>query len=38
MAAAAKGETDAAARLAAYQEIQKKIMADAPWAPFRHQD
>jgi ABC-type transport system substrate-binding protein len=38
MAAAAKGETDSAKRLAAYQEIQKKIMADAPWAPFRHQE
>jgi len=30
--------TDASARLQAYQEIQKKIMADAPWAPFRHQE
>ena len=36
--AAAHGMTDASARLAAYQEIQKKIMADAPWAPFRHQE
>jgi ABC-type transport system substrate-binding protein len=38
MAAAAKGETDTSKRLAAYQEIQKSIMADAPWAPFRHQE
>jgi peptide/nickel transport system substrate-binding protein len=38
MAAAAKGETDSTKRLAAYQEIQKTIMADAPWAPFRHQE
>jgi ABC-type transport system substrate-binding protein len=38
MAAAAKGETDSSKRLAAYQEIQKTIMADAPWAPFRHQE
>jgi peptide/nickel transport system substrate-binding protein/oligopeptide transport system substrate-binding protein len=38
MAAAAKGETDKTKRLAAYQEIQKTIMADAPWAPFRHQE
>ena len=37
-AAAAKGETDQAKRIAAYQEIQKTIMADAPWAPFRHQE
>ena len=35
---AAHGMADASARLAAYQEIQKKIMADAPWAPFRHQE
>jgi ABC-type transport system substrate-binding protein len=35
---AAHGMTDASARLAAYQDIQKKIMADAPWAPFRHQE
>ena len=38
LAATAKGMTDPSARLAAYQEIQKKIMADAPWAPFRHQE
>jgi ABC-type transport system substrate-binding protein len=38
LAAAAKGETDSAKRLTEYQEIQKKIMADAPWAPFRHQE
>jgi oligopeptide transport system substrate-binding protein len=37
-AAQAKGETDLAARTAAYQEIQRTIMADAPWAPFRHQE
>ena len=37
-AAAAKGEQDPAKRTAAYQKIQTKIMADAPWAPFRHQD
>ena len=30
--------TDEAAREAAYQEIQRTIMADAPWAPFRHQE
>jgi oligopeptide transport system substrate-binding protein len=33
-AAAAKGMTDDAARIAAYQEIQRKIMADAPWVPL----
>ena len=38
MAAAAKGETDTKKRLSEYQEIQKTIMADAPWAPFRHQE
>ena len=38
MAAAAKGETDRRPRIAAYQEIQREIMADAPWAPFRHQE
>ena len=37
-AAAAKGEQDPAKRKAAYQDIQTKIMADAPWAPFRHQE
>jgi ABC-type transport system substrate-binding protein len=36
--AAAKGITDPTQRVTAYQEIQKKIMADAPWAPFRHQE
>lgn len=38
LAAAAKGETDTTKRIAAYQQIQSKIMADAPWAPFRHQE
>jgi oligopeptide transport system substrate-binding protein len=38
LAAAAKGETDVTKRLADYQAIQAKIMADAPWAPFRHQE
>ena len=38
LAAAAKGETDAAKRITEYQDIQTKIMADAPWAPFRHQE
>ena len=33
-----KGETDAAKRLAEYQTIQNRIMADAPWVPFRHQE
>ena len=37
-AAAARGEPDATKRLAAYTDIQSKIMADAPWAPFRHQE
>jgi ABC-type transport system substrate-binding protein len=37
-AAAARGEPDPAKRIAAYTDIQSKIMADAPWAPFRHQD
>jgi len=37
-AAAAKGEQDPAKRKAAYQDIQTKIMADAPWAPFRTQE
>jgi ABC-type transport system substrate-binding protein len=37
-AAAAKGETDPTKRIAAYQQIQSTIMADAPWAPFRHQE
>ncbi len=38
LAAAAKGETDQTKRLADYQQIQTMIMADAPWAPFRHQE
>ena len=38
LAAKAKGETDVTKRLADYQEIQKTIMAAAPWAPFRHQE
>ena len=33
MAAAALGESDDAKRLAMYQDIQKRIMADAPWVP-----
>jgi ABC-type transport system substrate-binding protein len=37
MAAQARGETDPAKRLQAYQDIQKAIMADAPWVPVRHQ-
>jgi peptide/nickel transport system substrate-binding protein/oligopeptide transport system substrate-binding protein len=37
-AAAAKGEPDQAKRIAAYKDIQTKIMADAPWAPFRTQE
>ena len=38
MAAAARGEPDPAKRIAAYTQIQSTIMADAPWAPFRHQE
>ena len=38
LAAAAKGETDSTKRIAEYQQIQTMIMADAPWAPFRHQE
>ncbi|HEX8026213.1 MAG TPA: ABC transporter substrate-binding protein [Candidatus Limnocylindrales bacterium] len=38
LAAKAKGETDSAQRLKDYQTIQTMIMADAPWAPFRHQE
>ena len=38
LAATAKGETDTTKRLADYQKIQQMIMADAPWAPFRHQE
>jgi oligopeptide transport system substrate-binding protein len=37
LAAQAKGEVDSAKRLKAYQDIQAKIMADAPWVPIRHQ-
>ncbi|HYC07268.1 MAG TPA: ABC transporter substrate-binding protein, partial [Candidatus Binatia bacterium] len=36
-AASALGETDSAKRLSEYQDIQKKIMAEAPWVPIRHQ-
>jgi ABC-type transport system substrate-binding protein len=36
--AAAHGMTDTTQRLQAYKDIQAKIMADAPWAPFRHQE
>jgi len=36
--AQAKGELDKTKRLQEYQQIQTKIMADAPWAPFRHQE
>jgi ABC-type transport system substrate-binding protein len=36
--AQAKGEQDKAKRLQEYQQIQTMIMADAPWAPFRHQE
>jgi peptide/nickel transport system substrate-binding protein len=38
MAAEAKGMTDVDARIAAYQEIQRRVMADAPMVPFRHQE
>ena len=38
MAAAAKGETDPRSGSTDYQKIQNTIMADAPWAPFRHQE
>jgi ABC-type transport system substrate-binding protein len=37
-AAAAKGMTDEAARTAAYQDIQKTIMADVPWVPIYNLD
>jgi len=37
-AATAKGEPDPATRIAAYKDIQNRIMADAPWAPFRTQE
>jgi ABC-type transport system substrate-binding protein len=36
--AQAKGEVDKTKRLQEYQQIQSMIMADAPWAPFRHQE
>jgi oligopeptide transport system substrate-binding protein len=36
-ATAAKGETDSAKRTQAYQDLQKQIMAEAPWVPIRHQ-
>ena len=36
--AQAKGEVDKTKRLQEYQQIQTMIMADAPWAPFRHQE
>jgi len=35
--AKARGETDSAARLLQYQDIQNKVMAEAPWVPLRHQ-
>jgi len=38
LAAKAKGETDTTKRIADYQQVQQMIMADAPWAPFRHQE
>jgi ABC-type transport system substrate-binding protein len=38
LAAQAKGETDTAKRISEYQQVQTMIMADAPWAPFRHQE
>jgi ABC-type transport system substrate-binding protein len=37
LAAQARGETDSTKRLSEYQDIQAKIMADAPWVPVRHQ-
>lgn len=37
LAATARGGTDQAKRLTQYQEIQTKIMAEAPWVPLRHQ-
>jgi ABC-type transport system substrate-binding protein len=36
-AAAARASTDATGRLTQYMDIQKKIMADAPWVPLRHE-
>jgi ABC-type transport system substrate-binding protein len=36
-AAAARASTDATGRLTQYQDIQNKIMAEAPWVPLRHQ-
>jgi len=37
LAATARGETDSAKRLLMYQDIQSRIMAEAPWVPLRHQ-
>ena len=37
LAATARGETDSAKRLLMYQDIQNRIMAEAPWVPLRHQ-
>jgi oligopeptide transport system substrate-binding protein len=37
LAAKARGETDSAARLQQYQQIQNTIMGEAPWVPIRHQ-
>lgn len=36
LAAAARGEPDDTKRLAAYKDIQARIMADAPWIPTDH--
>jgi peptide/nickel transport system substrate-binding protein len=36
LAAAAKGEQDEQKRVAQYQEIQRQIMAEAPWVPLVH--
>ncbi len=38
LSAKARAETDDAARLAQYRDVQKKIMADAPWVPTTHPD
>ena len=35
LAAAARANPDPASRLAAYQDIQRMVMADAPWVPLR---
>ena len=37
LAAQALGQTDPAKRISDYQQVQKTIMADAPWVPVRHQ-